>query len=256
MRKLATVIAVMVVASFATPMVMAEGDGLGIDITADFFSKYVWRGQLLNDNYVFQPGISTTMGGLTLGVWGNMDMTNEATKGGDMTEVDYYVDYSGDLTEGIAYSIGAVYYDFPTYDPVVDDTTEIYVGLAFDLPLCPSITWNRDVDDVDEASYWSFALGHSIDCVFELASDVPVGMELGASLGYGDSGYNSGYWGEKDAGINDLAFSMALPFEIGGWSVTPSFNYVTIANSDLRSNDSFGSASDHFFTGISLGTSF
>jgi len=257
MRNLKSLVTcVVVLSAVCSPFAFADDDGLGIDITADFFSKYVWRGQLLNDNYVFQPGISKTFGGLTLGIWGNMDMTSEATKGGDMTEVDYYADYSGSLAEGIGFSIGAIYYDFPTYSPPIDDTTEVYVGVSFDLPLSPSITWYKDVDDVDEASYWSFSLSHSVEEVFLLASDVPVGLELGASLGYGDNGYNSGYWGESGASLNDLAFSLALPFEIGGWSVTPSFNYVTIVDNDLRKNDSFGTASDHFFTGISLGTTF
>ena len=256
MRKLKSLITVMLFVAVIAPLAFADDDGIGIDVTADFYSKYVWRGQLLNDDYAFQPGVSTTLGNLTLGVWGSLDMTDYANESGNFTEVDYYADYTTALTDGVDISLGVIYYDFPQ---IVGDTTEIYVGLAFDTFLSPSITWYHDVDDVDDASYFSFAVGHSIEEAFDIGTDIPVGIDLGASLGYGNSNYNKGYWGdglETGGGFNDLALSLSLPFEMGGWSVTPSFNYVTIIDSDLRDDTTFGTASDHFFTGISIGTSF
>jgi uncharacterized protein (TIGR02001 family) len=257
MRKLRSLITVVVVfVAVCSPFAFAEDEGLGIDITADFFSKYVWRGQLLNDNYVFQPGISKTFGGLTAGIWGNLDMTGEATKDGDMTEVDYYLDYSGTLAEGIGFSVGVIYYDFPTNSPPIDDTTEVYWGLSFDLPLSPSFTVYHDVDDVDDAVYVSFGIGHSIESIMELGTDTPVGMDIGVSLGWGNGDYNKAYWGQPGSALNDLAFSVAFPFEMGGWSITPSLNYVTMADGGFDDNDSFGTAGDHFFTGISIGTTF
>ncbi|MFA6176924.1 MAG: MltA-interacting MipA family protein, partial [Phycisphaerae bacterium] len=33
------------------------GDDFAFNLTSDFYSKYVWRGQLLNDDPVFQPSI-------------------------------------------------------------------------------------------------------------------------------------------------------------------------------------------------------
>ena len=43
---------------------MCYGQEIGVDesaiefgITADFYSKYIWRGQNLNDDYIFQPSI-------------------------------------------------------------------------------------------------------------------------------------------------------------------------------------------------------
>ncbi len=53
------------------------------EVTADFFSKYIWRGQKLNDDPVFQPGISATYGNLTAAIWGNLDLTNYNDRSGD-----------------------------------------------------------------------------------------------------------------------------------------------------------------------------
>jgi hypothetical protein len=55
-----------------------EAAGFGVDVTIDFYSKYVWRGQNLVDDWVLQPGVSSTFGNFTLGVWGNVDMTKKS----------------------------------------------------------------------------------------------------------------------------------------------------------------------------------
>ena len=85
---------------------------------------------------------------------------------------------------------------------------------------------------------------------------MPVGMDFSASLGLGDKDYNEAYWGTSDSGLNDLALSLAFPFEIGGWSVSPSLNYVTLVDGGIRATDSFRQESDYFYSGISISKSF
>ena len=222
-----------------------EAAGIGVDVTIDFYSKYVWRGQNLVDDWVLQPGASTTFGNFTLGVWGNVDMTNENDEEWNFTEVDYYADYSADLTDGIGYSLGYIYYQFPQAS---GDTYEFYGGLNFDTFLSPSVTWYYDADEV-EGSYVSFAIGHSI----ELPENIPFGIDLGLNVGWADSDYNAAYWDVDDDGFNDLTLSVGFPMEIGGWSVTPSVNYVSLIDSDISDA---ASDDDIFYAGISLGTSF
>lgn len=254
MKKLIGLIAVLAAVIAVVPVASAEDEGLGIDVTADFYSKYVWRGQLLNDDYAFQPGVSKTfsteMGDITLGAWGSFDMTDFGGEKGRFTEIDYYVDYTVSLTDTVAASFGYIYYDFP---PARTETQEFYVGLSFDTFLSPSITYYMDTDAVSGGSYLSVGIGHTFDEAFSLAEDVPVAIELGASLGYANSDYNNGYWGVDDEGFNDFVFSVALPFEIGGVSVTPSFNWTSLVDNDLRGATT---EQDQFFTGISLGMSF
>ncbi len=235
-------------------VVFAENE-IGFELTSDYFGKYIWRGQNLSDDPVFQPGLSIGYGNLTAGIWGNMDLRNINGNSGDFSEIDYSLDYSSTFPgiEGMGYSVGVIYYDFP--GTKIKDTTEVYWGLNFDLPLSPSITVYHDVDEA-EGTYVSLALGHSIEKVTELGPDIPVGMEIGASLGWGSGSYNKYYWGTEQSKLQDLTFSVSFPMEIAGWTLSPSLNYITLVSDDIRDTDVYGTSSDFFFAGISLSKSF
>ena len=74
------------------------------------------------------------------------------------------------------------------------------------------------------------------------------------AVGWGDSDYNNAYWSVDNSGFNDFTLTFAFPVEIGSWTVTPSLNYMTLLDSDVR--DSAGDDDDAFFAGIGLSTSF
>ena len=228
------------------------------EITADYNGKYVWRGQNLDDDPAFQPGFSLTYEGLTFGVWGNLETTSINNNSGEFTEVDQYVDYSGDVpgVEGLGYSVGLIYYDFP--GTTLSRTTEVYWGFSLDCLLSPSITVYHDIDEAD-GIYASAGIGHSI----ELDSESSVALELGASLGWGDDKYNEYYWVDsvtslpvKDSGFNDLVLSASLPFEVGGWSVTPSVNYVKLIDGDIKDTNAYGKDDSIFYVGIGFAKGF
>lgn len=259
MRKLRCLIVCLYFFTCGTRAVIAE-DKIDFEITADYFGKYIWRGQNLNDDPVFQPGISATYGNFTTGIWGNLDLTNINDRSGDFFEIDYYLDWSDDLPgyEGVGYSVGVIYYDFPgSYadGTRVPDTTEVYWGLNFDLLLSPSIMVYHDVDEA-EGTYISLAIGHSIEKIAELGPDTPVGMEIGASLGWADGSYNNYYWGTDQGKLQDLTFSVSFPMEIWDWTVAPSLNYITLLSDVIRDTDVYGTDGDFFFAGISLSKSF
>lgn len=237
------------VVSLGGVAVAEDEAGIGLDVTMDFMSKYVWRGQLLNDDYAFQPGVSMTFDKLTLGIWGSVDMTDYSDNEWEFIEYDYYLDYTTTIAEGVDLSVGVIEYYFPSGD----DTQEIYAGLAFDMPLSPSVTIYNDVDEVN-GSYVSFAVGHTVENLFE--TEVP--MEIGASIGWGSESYNKAYWGAPadDSGLNDLTVNVAFPIGLGSWTFTPSVNYVTLLDSDVKATNKYYSSSDYFFTGLSLSTSF
>ena len=243
------IVAILIAAS--SQLIAADFD---FEVTSDFFSKYIWRGQNLNDDYVFQPGAIVTFDGFTAGIWASMDTTDYGDNSGEATEVDYYLDYSSEFSgvDGIGYSVGVINYHFPS---IAGDTTEVYWGLSFDLPLSPSVTVYHDIDEA-EGAYASFALSHDFGTIAELSEGNPIGMEFGASLGWGDSDYNSFYWGESSSGLNDLSLSLSFSMELLGWTFSPSANYVTLVNSELRRTDAFRTESDYFFTGLSLSKSF
>ena len=235
-------------------------DSLSFEITSDFFSKYIWRGQNLNDDPVYQPGISLAWRNFTAGIWGNLDLTNINDRSGDFSELDYYLDYS-DAFPGIdklGYSLGVIYYDFPGAGPMggrVPDTVEFYWGLSLDVPLNPSITVYHDLDEA-EGTYVNLGFSHSIEKLFEITPDLPVGLEISAGLGWASGSYNKYYWGTDQSKMQDLSLSVSFPMEVAGWTVAPSLNYVTLLSDDIRDTDTYGTDSDYFFCGVSLSKSF
>jgi hypothetical protein len=237
-------------------LVCRAGEAFGesevdFELKVDYLSKYIWRGQNLNEDPVFQSGFSASYRGLTAAIWGNIDLTNYNGNSGDFSELDYSLDYSGTLPglEGVGYSVGAAYYTFPGTN--LKDTTELYGGLNFDLPLSPSVMFYHDVDEAD-GTYISFAVGHSVEKIIELTPNIPVGMEIAASLGWGSGSYNNYYWGTDQSNLNDLTLSASFPIEIGGLTVAPSLGYVTLLSDDIRATDAYGTDGDFFFAGISL----
>lgn len=254
-RKTMTVFGVTVVLALSGSVVAEEAEQkIGVDASADFYGKYIWRGQNLNNSTVSQPGVSITYGGLTGSVWGNLDMTDSNDNSGEFTEYDFSLDYSVAVpgAEGLGFSIGAIQYNFPS---VNNDTLELYWGFSLDVLLSPSITVYHDVDEAN-GTYVTFGVGHTFEKVFELSPDMPVALELGASVGWADSGFNEDYWGVDNSKMNDLTLSMALPFEMLGWTVSPSVNYVTLLSDSIRSTDVYAQKSDYVFAGLSLSKSF
>ena len=238
-----------------------EEPSLSTNVSAAFISKYVWRGQMLNEDFVFQPSVGFGYGGLSASLWGNADMTDYSDNEWEFTEYDWTVDYSNTVPglDFLSYSLGAIYYHFPS---TTASTTEVYAGLGLDMPLSPTVTIYRDIDEID-GTYVAFSLSHSVDKIFELSPTVPVGMEASASIGWGSSSYNKGYWSNDDANrsvtsnsMQDLTLSLGLPIAAMGWTITPSANYVTLLDSRVRDADTYARGSDYFFTGITISRDF
>ncbi|MBN1795767.1 MAG: hypothetical protein JW804_03765 [Sedimentisphaerales bacterium] len=256
MRKLISAAIICVVVVSCSGALAKDEDKIEFGFTSDFYSKYVWRGQLLNDDPVFQPGVSASYKGFTFSLWGNVDLTNYGSNSGEFTEYDLTFDYSGTFSEEskVGYSAGVIHYHFPSLS--ASDTTELYWGLSFDVPLNPTITVYHGLGN-ENGMYANFGLSHTFEDVLKFSDTITGDVELGASIGWGNSTYNKDYWGIDGGRLNDLGLKIALPIDIGGgWAVTPSFNFVTLADGGIRNTDAFSTKSDYFFTGVSISKSF
>lgn len=233
---------------------------MNFELRADYLGKYIWRGQNADDDLVFQPALSASYKGLTAAIWGNLELTNINDKSGDFSELDYSLGYSRSFPdiEGVEYLVGVIYYDFHSCNKNgirCPDTTELYWGFSLNWPLSPSVTVYHDVDEAD-GTYVSTGLSYAIEKVGELSADMPVGLEIGAGLGWGSNGYNRYYWAVDGGKLNDLSLSLSLPIPIAGWSVTPSVNYITLLSGGIRQADTYNKESDYFFAGIGLSRKF
>lgn len=51
--------------TFVSAALTAEEDAVKYSISADYYSKYIWRGQVLSERSVFEPAISVSAYGFT-----------------------------------------------------------------------------------------------------------------------------------------------------------------------------------------------
>ncbi len=220
-----------------------------LDANADlaFMSKYVWRGMVVNPEAVLQPGVSASFLGFGVGFWGNIDMTDIYNNSGEFTETDWIANY-GFSFPLISIDFGLIYYDFPNTDS--NATTEFYVTGSAGVLLSPTLSIYYDFDEVD-GTYINAGISHGIALGPELD------LDLGASLGLGDSGYNKSYFGIDDGGMTDFLFTASVPFEaIPFFTITPSVNYSTQMGDAKDKTDSLDGDSDAFFYGITASFSF
>jgi hypothetical protein len=238
-------------------------DKLAVTATTDFYGKYIWRGQDLSDNPVFQPSVAANYGPLTASIWSNMNLSSIHDNRDEFSEVDYSLDYTAAVpgVDVLKYSLGSIYYDFPTQRMAggkkLPATTEVYGGLALAIPYVnPSFKIYRDVETYN-GSYYTLGIGHTFEKVQEWGEGCYSCLCLGASVGYGDSTYNKGYWGYNTSAFNDLTVSASYPITMGAWTLKPSLNYVTLVSDNIRATDAYGeTSSDYLFAGMSISRAF
>jgi hypothetical protein len=245
----------LIVVAFVLEPVMAE-EKIKFGLSTDYYSKYIWRGQNIDDKSVLQPAVSVSAYCFTGSIWGNIDLTNKSKAAPDnaweFSEFDYMLDYSGKIPDvnWLNFSVGTIYYRFP--NTVFEPTTEIYGGLSLDMPLSPSFKWYRDVDEI-KGSYFQFAIGHTLEKIYVVNEKCYCGLQLGASYGWGNSAYNSGYFGVNSGQSNDLTLTAGLPICVDTWTIKPSINYSAMLSESIQEATD---KSDNLWVGVGISTSF
>ena len=214
---------------------LAQDSGPSYSFSGDaaLVSKYIWRGQRLTNAPSLQPSMTMGIGGFSLNVWGNMDLTavnegdalflpeNPTTPGnaglkGKFTEVDYAFSYAHSF-EAVSIDVGTIFYAFPERSASLATTTEIYGSLSLDtIPLAPSATLYIDVDETrasggDTGIYFLLAAGHSVPFDHEVFT----GLDLSASLAFVNGGFSQFYYGADQTGAHDLNLTVSLPITLG-----------------------------------------
>ncbi len=188
----------------ALPGSFAE-DGVSFGATADLASAYHWRGMIVNDEAVLQPGVTLDAGSFTFGVWGNLDLTDFVDRSGEFTEIDLSVAY-GFSAGKVDFELGAVQYRFPGSD--IEETEELYLTTTFsDLPLSPSVSLYYDIGEI-EGLYASFGVSRS----FELGEKSS--FDLSASTGWGNEDYHAGYFGGGGSALSDGSLAASFGFTL------------------------------------------
>lgn len=207
----------MIAVILATALAAAAGAAWAAEATvyADVLSAYVYRGQVGNDEAVFQPGLDVT-GPLGLGasLWGSMNLTDNQSawypdSAGKWGELNVGLNWSQPVQESFQLTVGGLLFIYPqeTSEIIIlengltgaskapaDGGYEVFVELAADqLPLQPKFRLCHDLDDQEDWIALA-SIGHS------LALADPFSLDLGATVGYAGKYYVADNYNGSDAG--------------------------------------------------------
>jgi hypothetical protein len=247
-------------------VVVEEVDTVQVTAEVALMSAYVWRGQVLNSDFVAQPQITIVKGDFSFNVWGNYDLVENVNGNeNEFSELDVTLAYSlpVDLNQ-MAFDVGLIGYTFENNAPGADDTTWELFGSATVLSwdwIIPSLTVFTDIDNGDGV----YAL---FDVVFPYEVSEYLTIEGGVSMGYGSTSYNDYYWDNsfvdgngrktKDAGINDYNIYFNASYEIAE-NLTASLNvtYTTLEGGEIKdAGDDLYEDDDQLFGGVNVAYDF
>jgi len=227
-----------------------EGKDWSVEVDLALNSHYVWRGIHFTDGPVFQPSVTFAWKGLSLNVWGSMDLTDVNGNNDEFNEVDLTLDYSGEAGT-VSYSLGVIRYHFP--NTPFPGTTEVYGSLGLDAPLSPTLTVYYDCDEAD-GWYGTFGLSHAFENIVTFSETCSMSSEVAASVAYADEDYNASYFGVADSAFVDALVGIRFPIAVGDHvTITPSANYSNILDDRLAAA---AGKESNFWAGLSLTFSF
>jgi len=147
-----------------------EASALSVTVDVSYVTDYVFRGAQLG-NASIQPSVEAAYGDFYAGVWASNPISNDD----DLSEVDLYAGYGLAVTDMLSVDFGVTRYTYEGGSG--DDSTEVYVGLAADMMLSPSLYYYHDFDY--EVNSVILSVGHSLP-----VDAINASLDFAASVGY------------------------------------------------------------------------
>lgn len=209
---------------------------------AGIFDKYLWRGLNLSaGRAVIQGGVDLSAKGFTLGLWGNSQLRNsDDYKAGEVTEVDFTVDYTFTVGELLSLSAGNCFQVLSG----MADTSEAYVRAVLEVPLQPAIAMYYDWDQAQEKGlFYALSVGHTF------SPSEWVQMQALSSVSYNE---RSDYLVGNYSDWHTAEFSITADCRISEHvTVTPSLLYsIPISGAAREVTD------DYWLSGVTLSLAF
>lgn len=175
--------------TMTTPVLAAievEGDAY---ISAN--SMYLWRGADLSDgDPVLQAGIDIGFKGFTLGFWSNYQLEDSR-----LDETDITLDYTFDLTDKVALSVGNILYAVDG-----ENTSEVYLGIGLNMHFDPTLTIYYDHDNAAGDIFATFSIDHT----YRLND--ATGLYVGTLASFADN--------EDYSAFHNAEFSFGLTYDL------------------------------------------
>ena len=174
---------------------------------AALVSSYVWRGQVYNNDFVFQPQMTVEKYGVSFNVWGNYNIAGSDIYGNssDLSEIDLTLAYTLPFNlEDATFDVGYTSYSYPNERANGDTISEVY-GVA------TLLTW-KDYLIPSVSIYGGLHHAEGIYMLFDVVAPYQVSdyfrVEGGASAGWGSTAYNDMWFNDdgegQDAKFNDF----------------------------------------------------
>ncbi len=204
-----------------------------------FFTHYMWRGFQIHEGAAIQPTMDLTYGNFGVNLWADFNTDDQ-----EHVETDLTLNYHFDVAK-VGIDVGYIYYALDA----IDDTEEIYLSLAYDTLLSPSITLYQDVDQ-GNGGYLEATIGHS----FALSDDV--GVNLGALCSYNmHNDYSFGDYTD----FHHAELSASLSFAIRDITIEPMIAYsfsMSKESEDAIEEISEDGEKDYMYAGVSFSLAF
>jgi hypothetical protein len=219
------------------------------NLNTTFYSKYVWRGlELSKDSLVIFPSLTIGYKGFALNVWLDLDTEfNNPPPGkkskANLQETDLTLTYTNKIKPlKMDYTLGWIYYDTDGfYGDSSTSNQEVFVTLAFDIPLKPTLSVYREIE-TGAAWYTSLALSHSFKIYKEWTWD------MGGWISYI---YNKST--EDISAMDDGNIWMGLTIPVNSYfSIIPKIQYSFPLSSTARKRieaNSFNGQDSNFLYG-------
>jgi len=174
---------------------------LTINASADFVSRYIWRGLNVNDAPNIQPSLSLSTAGLQAGVWGSYSITQCNSTDDNYAfshEIDTWFSYSKTFTKSLQITAVVTDYYFPNAgirvgnfnncdDPEGPGAHTLEAGLVLSLTKSIPLTFSGYVNFYNDKGNNTY---FQIDCA-KTINNITIGFFAGAS---GGSTVNPGYY--------------------------------------------------------------
>ncbi len=220
-----------------------------VSAEAALVTAHVWRGQVYNNDMVFQPQLTIEHAGVSFNIWGNYDLgKNYAGINYDFSEIDISLAYTLPVNlDDVTFDIGVIGYNYPANAGPVPgvgankkSTTELFGSatlLTFQDYVIPSVTLFGDIDEAD-----------GIYVLFDIAAPYEVSdvlaVEAGLSAGWGNTSYNDYYFDNspapgvpstQDKGFNDFNLYGSASYEIlENLTASASVTYTWLSGGSIR----------------------
>lgn len=223
----------------------ASVPGIQYCIETDNSSRYIFRGIVLNRNFVVQPGISGNYKNFTAGLWGNIK-TESAGYNTGIDEVDMY--FSHEFTfSGISVNNNVSVYLYSSGNPFPNTAEYMLKASYFTGPV--GYTSELAIDIMEYRG--AYILTESIN--YENAFTEHLYFNTALSLSWAGSKYNSVNSGYERAGFNYAAIDLSFTYYMNsGIYIKPHIQYNRLVDNELQE---FTDKETSFF-GLLLGYSF